>query len=419
MKIRIGNLILIILLSVATLSQLCAQKKNVLTFELMNSLNMDRTDIVFEIPFEKVKKVLPNSDLSYLQVFSGNEELVFQTKDVNADGLPESLLVITNIGAKEKKKIVLKVFDEISANRKFKQRAHAELYKKVDYKLENGYYTGGKFEPITEAEVPKDHFAHNALYKYEGPGWESDKAAYRFYLDSRNRNDFFGKKVDDIVLPNVGINDLVSDSKESYTKMNDWGMDIFKVGESIGLASIGVWDNNKVNTISSTERTTCKVEMDGPIRAGIKTNYINTKVGNKIFDLTSLLTIDAGSRITNVNIEATKKDLIYCTGLPKHADTKFYTDNKKLEWGYIAQYGLQSLNKDNLGIAVFYKKKDLVKITDDKLSQLVVLKSKNGKLNYKFAAAWDKEPNGITTEKDFIEYLDSVLLELSNPIKIK
>jgi hypothetical protein len=419
MKIRNVYLVICLILNLIPASTLNSQPKNEAAIKIVNPLNAVRTDVVIEIPFSKFKKLFVKEAPKYISVISGSEELVSQVNDINSDGIPESICAVTYLKAKEQKNIIVKSFREKPIDRKFKQRAHAELYKKVDYKLENGYYTGGRFVPINEIEVPKDHFAHNALFKFEGPGWESDKVAYRFYLDSRNRNDLFGKKVNEIVLPIVGINDLISDSKESYTKMNDWGMDIFKVGESIGLGSVGIWDNNKVNTISMTEKTICKVAMDGPIRAGIRTEYLNTKIGNSIYNLTSLLTIEAGSRLTKVQLESTKNNVTYCTGLPKHADTKFYADNKNYEWGYIAQYGLQSLNKDSLGIAVFYKKKDLVKITEDQFSQLVVLKSTKGNLDYYYAAAWEQELNGIKNESDFMKYLDETILELSNSVRMK
>ena len=53
-----------------------------------------------------------------------------------------------------------------------------------------------------------DNFTDHAYYiKYEGPGWESDKVAFRFYLDWRNGIDVFGKKTPGIVLPFVGMED--------------------------------------------------------------------------------------------------------------------------------------------------------------------------------------------------------------------
>jgi len=77
---------------------------------------------------------------------------------------------------------------------------------KVDYDFKNGKYLGGRFQNFSRVRIPDDHTDHNALFKYEGPGWESDKVGYRLYIDWRNRIDIFGKQTNDLVLSNVGIN---------------------------------------------------------------------------------------------------------------------------------------------------------------------------------------------------------------------
>ncbi len=88
------------------------------------------------------------------------------------------------------------------------------------------------------------------------------------------------------------------------------------------------------------------------------------------------------------------------------------------DWTWMAQYGKQSLNNDNLGMAVLYKKSDLIKLTEDKLSRIVILKPKDGQLTYYFLAAWELEPGGITNEKDFKDYLQQLTQKMNNPVQI-
>jgi len=74
---------------------------------------------------------------------------------------------------------------------------------------------------------------------------------------------------------------------------------------------------------------------------------------------------------------------------------------------------------DKLGIAVFYRRNELIKILEDDLSYVLKLKPENGNVEYYFCAAWDQEPDGIKNRNEFIQYLDNTLEQLNNPLIIK
>jgi hypothetical protein len=89
------------------------------------------------------------------------------------------------------------------------------------------------------------------------------------------------------------------------------------------------------------------------------------------------------------------------------------------DWQYLATYGPQSLNNDKLGMVVFYQKKDLIQLTEDAESHVLVLQPTENKVVYYFAAAWELEPGGISTEEQFENYLNNTLSELNNSVSIK
>ncbi|HET9054673.1 MAG TPA: DUF4861 family protein, partial [Cyclobacteriaceae bacterium] len=95
-------------------------------------------------------------------------------------------------------------------------------------------YVGGNFKNVSTLTPPAHYTDHSNWIRYEGPGIESDKVGYRIYLDWRNGFDIFGKTVADPILQKVG-----QDGYESYHHMQDWGMDILKVGESLGAGGFG------------------------------------------------------------------------------------------------------------------------------------------------------------------------------------
>lgn len=391
----------------------------IILIKTVNNSNHSIKDALITIPINSIIKKYPDFNEKAFTVFNGKKEIPSQTEDIDGDEKVDNILMLADFSQREKKTIFIQYDKTAVIKKEFKKRTHAELSIKSDYILENGVFTKGKFNNVDNITIPVNHFAHDALYKIEGPGWESEKVAYRFYLDSRNRNDIFGKKIDDLVLNTIGINDLISDGKESYTKMCNWGMDIFKVGESLGIGSIAIWDSNKVNTISNTETTTCKIINDGLIKSNILTAYRNTKVNKAQFDISSLISISAGSRLTKEDLTISDPSQIICTGIAKHADCSLILDKENYEWGYIATYGKQSLAGDNLGLVIFYKKSNLIRNTEDEFSYISLLKPIDGKLTYYFAAAWENEKNGLRTEKDFIKYIKNTIEELNNPIKIE
>ena len=425
-KMKHIKLLLIAAISLCSIYAGKLDKKNIgvpfkeIKIRVHNPLNVARKDKTISVDIDKLKAKYADFNFNTFIVYSNNKEVPSQTACNNSSAIPDQILFLINLKPNETKTITIKYSQSNIKKKEYKKRTDAYLGKKVDYKIEKGFYTGGKFVSVHSEKVQEDHFAHDALYQFEGPGWESDLIAYRYYLDSRNRNDITGKKTHDMIIRKMGVNDLVSNSAESYTKMLDWGMDIFKVGESLGIGSIAMWYDNKVNTLNDLRKEECKITADGPISADILTKYLGWKVGNEKFNLTSNLSINAGSRLTKVSLNLKDKNAVMCTGLAKHEDCKLLKSNSKknLKWGYIGLYGKQSLAGDDLGIALFYKLSNLNKVTEDSLSHIVVLNPAKGKLFYYFAAAWEQEPDGIKDINEFKAYLDKTILKLSEPVKI-
>ena len=101
-----------------------------------------------------------------------------------------------------------------------------------------------------------------------------------------------------MVLQGVG-----QDGFDSYHEMSDWGMDVLKVGESLGIGSIGMWHDNKVHRVSQTDSVTCEIVLNGAVESLIRTKYFGWKVGDGNFNLNSELSIFAGSRMTKHHLQ--------------------------------------------------------------------------------------------------------------------
>jgi hypothetical protein len=307
-----------------------------------------------------------------------------------------------------------KTFTILSGNTPmYPKRTYAEIAHKIGGQFDGQKYTGGYSWVKPNYLRQPDNFRDHAYYiKYEGPGWESDKVGFRFYLDQRNGIDVFAKKTSGIVLPFVGV-----DGYDSYHLMADWGMDNMKVGNALGIGSIAFWNGEEAVRVEKNDSVICYIPKDGKIRSQVMTTYYGWDAGGTKCDLKSLISIDAGSRASRMELFVDKELDNLSTGIIKMKDTEFFTNNnKENEWSYIATFGKQSLNDDMMGLAIFFKTKQLKEITQDKLNHVVVLKPDNGYVEYYFMPTWELDWEPVVSKIDFQRCIDEVFYRLNNSI---
>jgi hypothetical protein len=360
--------------------------------------------MVFEISAPALSRIISSSE--NLSVTSGKEILPYQI--VNDGGKPAKLLILSDLKAGGKKTVEIQPTDKPAV---FKPRTQAELSIKecgkwVWVKKNNGKeqweYQGGNWKNIKELTVAKQHTDHSFDIRYEGPGWESDKVAYRFYLDWRNANDIFGKKTDSLVLQKIGL-----DGFDSYHKMSSWGVDNFEVGNSLGIGSIAYWADGKANRVAKTDSLHSRIDYSGVLESKVTTIYSGWETQEGKTDLTSELTIRAGSYLTKTELTLSEHLKNICTGIIKLDSTVVLKpENPKGEWSYLATFGVQSLEKDHLGVAIFYRKSDLLEITSDPLNHVIILKPEGKKLTWYFGAVWEQDQSGIKTVEAFKKFLE-------------
>lgn len=381
------------------------------TIELKNGLDTAIKEQVVTIGLEDIK----NADKNWNKMsFHSEEEIPFQWIDKDDDGTPEEALLLVSIDPNATKEISIKLSDN-PVNKSFTKRTQAQLSIKENGAWEGKKYVGGNFKDIESLTLPKSHTDHSEYIRCEGPIWESDKMGYRFYLDWRNATDVFGKKTTDMVLQDVG-----QDGFSSYHEEADWGMDILKVGKSLGIGAIGFWDGSKAVRIEKTDSVRCDIVEDGILQSKIKTQYYGWEINDTKTTLVSNISIQAGDRLSFEGVSLSESLPNICTGIVKHEKGKLMKKepDSSDNWGYIATYGNQSLNDDEMGMVVFFKGSDFISFETDEYSHIVVLKPSNNQISYYFGSTWSKEPNGITSEEAFNEYLQTKIKALQNPLSI-
>ncbi len=386
---------------------------SILVLKVNNPSPLSRIDEPVVLDVRAIKEKAPTFNPKAFLLLADSEEIASQANDLDADGQPEAIVAVLDFAPNAERTLSLRYAPSGAAERSYKKRSYAELSIKSGGRFVERKYVGGQFMNVRSLRVPREHTDHSEFIRYEGPGWESDRIGYRFYLDWRNAIDIFGKKVPDIVLRSVG-----QDGFESYHQMSTWGMDILKVGESLGIGSIGMWLGGKAHRVSTTDSVFCEIVLDGPVQSLVRTKYFGWQLGDGSYDLVSELSIIAGSRITTHSLSISGDPPNLCTGIVKDPSAELFFAKGGGEWGYLATYGKQSLANDSLGMAIIFRQSDLIECTEDEHSHVLVLRPQNGRLVYHFLGAWEQEPGGIKTKQEFVKYLEQTLQRLEQPVVV-
>ena len=359
-----------------------------------------------------------DSRIASLYVVAKDRVVSSQTIDTDGDGKIDSLIIIDNYAAHATHQLSI-VSDPALVQPAIKKQTQAEVSIKEGGQWDNKIYKGGHFVNVQHVNPPPQYTDHSNFIRYEGPGIESDKVAYRIYLDQRNGFDIFGKKIPDMVLQNVG-----HDDGESYENDAPWGLDIFKVGDSLGTGGFGYWNGKKVESVAVTDSRVASIVANGNFYSAFDIRYNRWHVNHGVCEMSAMISMNAGSRLahTQVRMQAIDGRVLpaMAIGVVRHPNTKLIQSpaDSKLEWAYVASWGKQSRigPDENLGIGVLFQRNQRVLQTEDDTSYVSVINASKGLLDYYFLAAWDHEPDGIKTEAEFTAYLDREVMRLSVPL---
>jgi hypothetical protein len=350
-------------------------------------------------------------DSLYPSVKMQNQFLVTQTIDTNNDGFWDELLVEVSLSANAKG--TLQINWLLKKEMSFPKRTNVQLSLRSD--------TDVPSPEINDAKRNRGFVQNiaNPFYQMEGPGFENDKVAFRAFFDSRNGKDIYGKIVEEPILEKVGVG-------ASWHNLQSWGMDILKVGNSLGAGALAVKENNKIYRLGDADSTTFQVLYEGPLQAAFKLGFTNWDVANAKQNGSETLTITKGNFYYQNEVSlALNKFQNLVTGFANFIDAKVLYKKYNTHFSSISTYGKQADGSDsNLGMAIVFSTKNYLenKMADQTTSipntSYVALKPRNKTAIY-FFAGWEKSDNRFTTQQGFENYVELAAKSLSNPIKIK
>ncbi|MES1195455.1 MAG: DUF4861 domain-containing protein [Steroidobacter sp.] len=393
----------------------------VANLQITNPISVVRKEEAVMVPFGQMGLAQSDPRAKHLLAMEEGEAVPQQLIDTDADGKPDALLIVASYSAHQTH--YFKVFSDPQTKPPLlRKRTQAEISIKQGGQWDGDVYKGGHFVNVKQVKLPQQATGSSKYIRYEGPGIESDKVAYRVYLDRRNGFDIFGKKIHNMVLQNIG-----NDDSDSYENDAPWGLDIFNIGNSLGTGGFGYWNGKQIEQIGATDSREAGIVANGDLYSAFNIQYGHWRLNDNVYDLSAMVSMRANSRLahTQVRINAGSENTASMPGMAigvvKHPDTKLIQSDpdSKLEWAYAASWGKQSrIGPDEyLGVGVIFHRTQRIKQTEDSSSYVSVMDSGNGVIDYYFFAAWDKEPGGIKSEAEFKTWLDLEVQRLSSPLR--
>lgn len=263
------------------------------------------------------------------------------------------------------------------------------------YDLDNSNNISGAYQSVQKIEVPNDLSPQNKWAMFEGPVLENDLIAYRFYMDSRHRFDIYGKRVADLVMDTVSWN---------YHNIMDWGSDILKVGNSLGIGSPAIWYQDSIYTLSQYDKKTVEITEETHDYANIRTTFQGLRIGSHRFDLIQDWSIKAGEAWCELSLEVVDgrlpEGMYFATGIVKHLESCETQSHNRNFAAYT--WGEQSFHHENLGMAVVIPQHFQPEKVKDMDSHTFIMKHASQKAHYRFLAAWERDLSAVKDIDSFV-----------------
>ncbi len=404
-------------------------KKN--TLVLTNPLKVDRTDetiIMSRADVEARFGVIPEGFAPIMKL--NGQNVPSQTDDMNGDGKWDELAFTVDFYASET--INLKVLNvAVAEYPEFEKRTNVRLgiHQPDDSYLEVDQYM---------ATSCKDSF--KIIAQGESVSWENDKMGFRNYFDCRNVKDLYGK-----LKPGMIIDKIHTPEIPDYHVLSDWGMDVLHCGSSTGSGGLAMLEGDSLYRLGSTDTYEYKKVAEGPVRSVFDLIYTGWNVAGNNLSAVERISIYPGkywfqSDVTVSGFSGEKQIVTgIVTSLLKNEPVDFEAN---AEYRSIATLDVQSLNKDELGMAVLLKSNEVTKVArttgidffklgyktvveknfSNVISQTYYVAQKinaDAPARHYFLAVWGLENDKWKNMDNFKAYISSEAEILSNPIIIK
>ena len=318
---------------------------------LKNPLAVDRTDetiVLKRSEVEAISGAIPDGFAPVLKL--NGQPVPSQVDDMNRDGKWDELAFCVNFKASET--ISLNIENIAIAQ-------YPEFEKRTNVRLGILQHDHSSLE-VDQYEAPSCKDSFKIIAQGESVSWENDKMGFRNYFDCRNVKDLFGK-----LKPGLIIDKIHTPEIPDYHVLSDWGMDILHCGSSTGSGGLALLDADSLYRLGSTDGYEYQKIAEGPVRSVFDLKYTGWHINGQNLSATERISIYPDkywfqSDVTMPGISGGKQIVTgIVTSLLKNQPVDFEANS---DYRAIATLDKQSLNNDELGMAVLLKKDEVTKV---------------------------------------------------------
>ncbi len=343
---------------------------------------------------------------------SKNIDVPSQVDDFDKDGKWDELFFLVDIEPNTTKELTLTLVEKNKIP-KYKVRSNIRFST-----MEPGKeLTSAERLKSAESLITQKHF------QMEGPAWENDKVAFRNYFDARNGMDIFGKRTSKMVLDSVGL------EAHSYHKIANWGMDVLRVGKSLGAGAIALKKNDSIYRVDLFETGTYELIANGPLRSIFKLGFKGWKVGSDIYNVEHEISIRGGTQFykSKVTVTGLKGGETLITGIVNKQSDELIISKQNTKYVSLATHDNQAYDGEKMGMALLVKKADYLNTitapeTGDGIVQTYMAELKienNVPVEFYFYNGWELQDERFKETEYFLNLIKNDADKYLKPILVR
>ncbi len=318
-------------------------------WKIENPLPVDRSDEVILLQRNEIaaKLAIPGNKMP---VFTINGEMMpSQADDLDGDGQWDEAVVLVNLPANSTAKLVVSYVSPAK---------YPAFEKRTNLRL-GILQPDGSFPEVDQYLAPSCKDSFRIIAQAESVNWENDKFAFRVYFDCRNTKDLFGK-----LQPWLIIDSLQLPGTLSYHKLASWGMDVLHCGSSLGSGGIALLKNDSLYRLGATEKYEYRKIAEGSVRSLFELRYGGWIVDGDTLNAVERISITPGKYWfqSDVTVNGLPEGAEIVTGIVTSKLTRQPFEFQSHGFTCIGTHDVQSLNNDELGMAVIVPESEAGKI---------------------------------------------------------
>ena len=388
---------LAIMLLCITMVAGCKKEKEIV---LINNADQEISDYPVMLKRKELVKLVGEIPANKFPVFYAKDgkAIPYQLDDMNQDTAWDEVAFVYDLSPGSENVISVSFVDSIDVP-EFEDRTNIRFVKKKE---------PGKELEKAERLKTFDNTITQKAFQMEGPAWENDKVGFRNYFDQRNGMDIFGKTSNNMVLDKAGIDG------QDYHELDEWGMDILKVGTSLGAGAIGLMVGDELLRIGPEGKGSFIRVTEGPVRSVFKLVFEELKINEQNYTITHMITIWAGQYgyHSQVKVKGMDDSEKLVAGFVNGYSDSLYV-NKHEKYVSMATFGKQAINGDKLGMGMLIPNNFFLEDCKAPDGGKGIIQSyyammyipQGQPVDFWFYAGWERSDDQFSTKEGFLQYL--------------